>query len=44
METITINNKEYKTEDFNEQQVYYLNQIQDINSKESFVIINISRF
>jgi hypothetical protein len=35
METITIDDKEHKIEDFNEQQIYCLNQIQDLNSKES---------
>ena len=35
MESININDKEYKIEDLDENQTYCVSQLQDLNSKEA---------
>ena len=35
MDTITINEKEYKVEDLTAEQKYFVSQLQDLNTKQS---------
>ena len=35
MDTITINEKEYKVEDLTNEQKYFVSQLQDLNTKQS---------